>query len=104
MKRKALTMKLKEGCEEEYKIRHDNLWPEMAEFIKKNGIEDYSIFLDEKTLTLFAVLMVPDDFTVENIPVTGIQKKWWDYMADIMEVNPDNSPKTEPLKEVFHLD
>ena len=104
MKRVALTMKLKEGYEEEYKIRHDNLWPEMAELIKNYGIEDYSIFLDEETLTLFAALKVPDDFSVENIPVTGIQKKWWDYMADIMEVNPDNSPKTEPLKEVFHLD
>ncbi|MDE6485267.1 MAG: L-rhamnose mutarotase, partial [Duncaniella sp.] len=30
--------------------------------------------------------------------------RWWDYMADIMEVNPDNSPVTHPIREVFHLD
>ena len=35
---------------------------------------------------------------------TGGTQKWWDMMADIMEVNPDNSPVTVPIQEVFHLD
>ena len=33
-----------------------------------------------------------------------INKKWWEYMADIMETNPDNSPVCVNLKKVFHLD
>ena len=33
-----------------------------------------------------------------------IVRKWWEHMADIMEVNPDNSPQVTPLKEVFHMD
>ncbi|MFR3890914.1 MAG: L-rhamnose mutarotase [Eggerthellaceae bacterium] len=31
-------------------------------------------------------------------------KRWWDYMADVMEVNPDNSPVSTPLECVFRLD
>jgi L-rhamnose mutarotase len=36
--------------------------------------------------------------------VDPITQKWWDSMVDIMEVNPDNSPVTIPLEELFHLD
>ena len=31
-------------------------------------------------------------------------EKWWDYMADIMAVNPDNSPVSIPLEEVFYME
>lgn len=34
----------------------------------------------------------------------AINRKWWDYMADIMETNPDNSPVAVDLQNVFHLD
>ena len=104
MIRKAYVMKLKPGYEEEYKVRHDNIWPELALLIKKNGIEDYSIYLDEDTLLLFSTLLIPDDFSMDSIPVSEVQKKWWDYMADIMDVNPDNSPVTRELKEVFYME
>ena len=35
---------------------------------------------------------------------TAINRKWWDFMADIMETNPDNSPVSIDLQKVFHLD
>lgn len=35
---------------------------------------------------------------------TAINRKWWDFMADIMETNPDNSPVSIDLVPVFHLD
>ena len=68
------------------------------------GISDYSIFLDEDTGTLFAVLKLSEDNTAAKMAEKSIVKKWWDYMADIMEVNPDNSPVAVPLKEMFHMD
>ncbi|GAA5522125.1 L-rhamnose mutarotase [Aliifodinibius salicampi] len=104
MKRHAFTMKLKPGCEEEYKKRHDEIWPELKEILSEAGIHDYSIFLDEDTLTLFAVQKLEDDYNDEDIIDNPIVRKWWDYMEDIMETNPDNSPVTTPLKEVFHMD
>lgn len=104
MKRRGFKMKLKPGFETEYKKRHDKIWPELARMLSEAGISDYSIFLDEETLTLFAVQKLSDDNTAADVPTPPIMRKWWDYMADIMEVNPDNSPVEAELKEVFHMD
>ena len=97
-------MKLKPGFEIEYKKRHDAIWPELSTLLSASGISDYSIFLDEETLTLFAVQILADDFDPLSIPNHPIGKKWWTYMADIMETNDDNSPIEKTLLEVFHLD
>ena len=53
---RAFKMQLKPGVVAEYKKRHDELWPDLAEALRGAGIHDYSIFLDESTLSLFAVL------------------------------------------------
>lgn len=104
MKRCAFKMRLKPGFEVEYEKRHDEIWPELSQELTDAGVSDYSIFLDEETLTLFAVQKLSDDNTADQLPNTEIVKKWWAYMADIMEVNPDNSPVCIPLNEVFHMD
>ena len=104
MQRNAFTMQLKPGFEAEYKKRHDEIWPELAEELHNAGVSDYSIYLDEKTLTLFAFQKLSDDHSADNLPNTEMVKKWWAYMADIMETNLDHSPVVKPLKEVFHLD
>lgn len=104
MKRNAFKMKLKPGNIAEYKKRHDEIWPELAKELRDAGISDYSIFLDEATLTLFAVQKLTDDNTAAALPGTAIVKKWWAYMAPLMEVNADYSPVCSSLPEVFHID
>jgi len=99
----AFKMKLKPGFKAEYKIRHDAIWPELVALLKANGIVDYSIFLDEETDTLFAVQQ-QNGHSSQDLGNTEIVKKWWAYMADIMETNADQSPQSSPLKMVFHLD
>ena len=102
--RNAFKMQLKPGFEREYKKRHDEIWPELQSLLSESGIQDYSIFLDEETLSLFAVQKISPDFDEKLLPNHPIVKKWWAYMADIMETNSDNSPVAVSLKEVFHLD
>ena len=97
-------MQLKPGVVAEYKKRHDEIWPELAVELKAAGVSDYSIFLDEETLTLFAVQKLSEGNTAAKLPNSPVVRKWWDYMAPLMEVHPDNSPVVKPLKEVFHLD
>jgi L-rhamnose mutarotase len=104
MKRNAFTMKLHKGFEEEYKKRHDEIWPELQKALSEAGVSDYSIYLDEESLTLFAFQKLSDDNTADDLPQNPIVQQWWKYMADIMETNQDNSPVCKPLKEVFHLD
>lgn len=104
MIRNAFCMKLKVGMEAEYKRRHDEIWPELAEALAAAGVSDYSIFLDESTGVLFAVQKLSDDNTADALPDQAIVKKWWAYMADLMETHPDNAPVCKPLREVFHMD
>jgi L-rhamnose mutarotase len=104
MKRVAFKMQLKPGAVAEYKRRHDEIWPELAAAIRAAGISAYSIFLDEATLTLFAVQHQTDNRAAADLPHDPIVKKWWAYMAPLMEVNPDNSPVCGDLTEVFYLD
>lgn len=104
MKRFAFKMKLRPGFKEEYLKRHDEIWPELVELIKKAGVSDYSIFLDEETNILFAVQKQSGDGSSQNLGSNPVVQKWWAYMADLMDTNPDNSPVTIPLEEVFYME
>lgn len=99
----AFKMKLKPGMAEEYKKRHDEIWPELAELIRESGVYDYSIFLDEETNILFAVQKLRGEGGSQDLGTNPLVRKWWNYMADIMETNPDNSPVSMSLREVFYL-
>ncbi len=104
MIRKGFKMHLYPGKAEEYQRRHQELWPEMKEMIHEYGGHNYSIYLDTETNVLFGYLEVEDEETWAKSADTAINRKWWDYMADIMDTNSDNSPVCTDLKPVFHLD
>ncbi|MCL4123967.1 UNVERIFIED_CONTAM: hypothetical protein GTU68_001328 [Idotea baltica] len=96
-------MKLKTGFKEVYKKRHDEIWPELKRTLKNAGVIDYAIFFDEETETLFGYQKVDKNYSKNNLKESYIVKKWWEFMADIMQVNPDNSPVVFSLDEVFWL-
>jgi L-rhamnose mutarotase len=103
MQRFGFKMKLKPGYENEYIRRHNKIWPELKNLLKQTGISDYSIFLDRDTNTLFAYQKQSGNTSSQDIGSNPVVQKWWTYMADIMETNPDNSPVSIPLEEVFYL-
>ncbi|MFC7523718.1 L-rhamnose mutarotase [Parapedobacter sp. GCM10030251] len=105
MNKIAFKMKLMPNCREEYKRRHDQIWPEMVALLKGRGVSDYTIFLDEESDTLFAVQRQSEDGpSSQEMGSHPVMQRWWKYMADIMETNSDFSPVSKPLKRVFHLD
>lgn len=104
MKRLAFKMQLNKGQEEEYEKRHNEIWPELKQLLKDAGVSEYSIFLDKETNTLFAFQKLSGESGSQNLGSTEIVQKWWKYMADIMKTNPDNSPVTTELEEVFYLE
>lgn len=103
MEKVAFKMQLHQGQVQEYQRRHDEIWTELTELLKNSGVEDYSIFLDPDTNALFGVLKMENPALLDELPKHPIMQKWWKYMSDIMETNPDNSPISTPLKEVFYL-
>jgi L-rhamnose mutarotase len=104
MKRMAFKMFLKEGMKEEYRERHNEIWADLKTLLKQNGVSEYSIFFDEETNTLFAFQKISGEGGSQDLGQTEIVKKWWASMADIMKTNPDNSPVSIDMEEVFYME
>jgi L-rhamnose mutarotase len=104
MERYAFRMRLNPGQAAEYRSRHDAIWPELARLLHEAGISDYSIWLDEETHHLFGILSRTATHGMDDLPDHPVMRRWWAHMADIMQVNPDNSPVAVPLTRVFQLD
>lgn len=103
MIRKAFKMKVYPDKIEEYTKRHNPIWKELQEVLKSHGVHHYSIFFDSETHILFGYAELESEEKWHAIADTDICKKWWAYMADLMETNPDNSPVAKDLKAVFYL-
>ncbi len=97
-------MKVFPGFKEEYRKRHGDIWPELVKILKDQGIGNYSIFYDEETNILFAYQEQSGESSSQDLGALEIVSKWWKYMADIMETNPDNSPVSIPLEQVFFME
>ena len=104
MIRKAFVMSVNAGSEAEYERRHRPVWEELEETLKSHGVHNYSIFLHRQTRQLFAYAEIEDEAKWNAIASTAVCQRWWKHMADVMPANPDNSPVSNELREVFHID
>lgn len=104
MIRKAFLMTLKHGQQNEYERRHNPIWPELQEILKKHGVHNYSIFLDRRTNVLFAYAEIQSEQLWQRIAETETCRRWWSYMKELMLTNADDSPVSVALDQVFHLD
>lgn len=103
MEKFAFKMHLNPGMEEEYRRRHDEIWPELVDLLKEAGVQDYSIHLDPETNILFGVLWRRKDHGMDALPAHPVMQRWWAHMADIMASHPNNEPVAVPLVPVFHM-
>lgn len=103
MIRKAFIMYVNPDKHQEYKRRHDELWPEMATMLKEHGGHNYSIFLDAKTNQLFGYVEIESEERWQAVAETEVCQRWWESMASVMPSNPDNSPESRELTTVFYL-
>ena len=103
MIKKAFRMKVYPDQHAEYEKRHKELWPEMRQMLKEHGVKSYSIFLDKETSVLCAYAEIESEELWNQIAMTDINQKWWEFMEPVMETNPDKSPISQVLKQVFDL-
>lgn len=104
MIRKAFVMSVHPDQHEEYERRHNPIWPELAQVLKDHGAHNYSIFLNKETNQLFAYVEIESEERWNSVAETDVCQRWWKSMAPLMPSNPDSSPVSTDLKEVFHLD
>lgn len=99
----AFRMRLHRGRKDEYRRRHDAIWPALADALRAAGIADYWIFLDDETDCLFAVLKRPAGHRMAELAQADVMRRWWAYMADLMATDEDGRPLEKPLEPMFHL-
>ena len=104
MIRKAFVMSINEGHEAEYEKRHNPIWADLERTLKDHGVHNYSIFLNADTRELFGYAEIEDETLWNAIASTEVCRRWWAYMKEIMPSNPDHSPVSVALTEVFHID
>jgi L-rhamnose mutarotase len=102
--RKAFRMSVDKGQEAEYEGRHRPIWKELEDTLIAHGVVTYSIFLDEATRDLFAYAEIESEERWAAIARTEVCKRWWKHMGDVMPSNPDHSPVSSDLREVFHIE
>jgi L-rhamnose mutarotase len=103
MQRFAFKMFLHAGRRDEYRRRHDEIWPELSALLTEAGIRNYSIYLDEEQNILFAYLERTDDHRMAALPNEAVMRRWWEFMADIMRYE-GGVPVSVPLAEMFHME
>jgi len=102
--RKAFRMSVNAGQEAEYERRHTPIWRELEETLVRHGVRSYSIFLDPATRDLFAYAEIDSEERWAAIASTEVCRRWWRHMKEVMPANPDDSPVSSELREVFHIE
>ena len=103
MQKYAFRMQLNPGAADEYRRRHDAIWPELVDLLRAAEVSDYSIYLDPETNALFGMLTRPEDHGMDDLPSHPVMRRWWAHMAGLMQTHPDDEPVAVPLVPVFHL-
>lgn len=104
MIRKAFRMRVNTGAEDEYERRHRPVWADLERVLLDHGVRSYSIFIAPDTRDLFGYVEVDEEAQWEAIASTDVCRRWWRHMRDLMPVNPDDSPVSYGLREIFHVE
>ena len=100
----AWILEVRPGYEDEYKKRHEEIWPEMIDMLHASGVRNYSIF--RNGLTLFGYFETENlNQTIAAINASDVNRRWGEYMSPIMKIEVDshrNFPFLLPLQ--WHMD
>lgn len=103
MQRVAWKLKLRPGALDEYRRRHDAIWPEMAALIRAAGISDFRIWHDPETNDLFCSQLREGDDAAEAVRSDPVWQRWQAEMAAFLVTGSDGTARRFPLTQVFHL-
>ena len=106
MARVGFILKVKEALIDEYIRRHENVWPEMLDALRRSGWHNYSLFMRPDG-TLFGYFETPTSLAnaVEAMSDEEINAEWKAEMTSFFEGTGGPADQMmEELVEVFHLD
>jgi len=95
---------IREGKLEEYKKRHDEIWPEMKQVLKDAGICNYSIWNIGNEVFGYFECEKGVAFAEKHQAGSPIVDRWNEYMKDVMTMVMDQITGAQPkMREVFYL-
>lgn len=97
MEKYAWRGKIVPGMQEEYKKRHDNIWPEMKEVLADAGIVNYSIWMQVEELFGYYECEKGVEYAAKVQAESNVVKKWDEYMKDILIMEKDPVTGAQPL-------
>ena len=93
-----------DGCLEEYKRRHDEIWPEMLEVLKAAGIKNYTIWNVGNELFGYYECEKGADFAAKVQAESPVVDKWNEYMKDVtMAMDPVTGAQPK-MKQMFLME
>ncbi len=99
----AFQLKLRNGQSDEYKRRHDEIWPEMQALLREVGVVAYEIWWEPDSNRLFAWMRRRREHRFPEIRQNAVWKRWQSHMADILEQDSDGVPIRKDLEFMFRL-
>lgn len=90
---------------EEYKRRHETVWPEMLQALAESGWHNYSLFLRPDGLLVAYVESEDLAAAQAAMSATEVNARWQAEMSDFF-VGLDSTPDVgfQPIEEVFNLE
>lgn len=104
MERLCFTFELYEGAEDEYKRRHDEIWPELVADIKAAGFSNYSLFRRGNQVVAYAEV-APDFATaMSKLAPSEANARWSAWFEDLIVNLTDAKGQLMSMQEVWHLE
>ena len=107
MKRIGFLLQVKPEKIVEYKARHQAVWPEMLDALRRTGWHNYSLFMRQDGL-LFGYFETPESLqdALDGMAREDVNARWQDFMAPFFEnlTGAHADASMVELEEVFHLD
>jgi L-rhamnose mutarotase len=104
MERVCFTFEIRPGMADEYKRRHDEIWPELVEAIQDAGLRNYSLFRRGQQVIAY-VECHPDAATAfAKIGAADVNRRWAEWFQDVIVALTDDDGNLFRADEVWHLD
>jgi L-rhamnose mutarotase len=104
VERTCFTFTIKPGTEQEYRRRHDEIWPEMVSALKASGISNYTLFLRDLEVIAYAECEPDAPTAFAKMAATDVDKRWAAWFEEIIDRRYGEDGKAMRVPEVWHLD
>jgi L-rhamnose mutarotase len=104
MERICFSFEIYPGTEDEYKKRHDEIWPELVQALKDSGQSNYTLFRRGTTVIGYVECEPDADTALNQVAATDVNARWSESLQEVIKSARTPDGAFERYDEVWHLD